>query len=267
MKIKDSAISSSLCGASAQAKRAARPAFTLIELLVVIAIIAILASLLLPALSRGKAMAQSTKCLNNLRQLTLCWLMYPSDNNDWLPPQNPGVNNTGNLIALTGSWILGNTQDDLTSSNIEHGVLFRYNDSTAIYHCPADKSTVTGHKNLPRNRSYSLNWYLGTDPKVFYTPRIKLRSSDIVTPGPSEVYAFLDEDERTIDDGTFFNPNEYDRSWDNLPASRHLAGCNFSFADGHVEHWRWRWPKKQIGPPVNANDKRDLERIWLASPL
>lgn len=62
-----------------------QPAFTLIELLVVISIIAILVAMLLPALSRAKALALRTTCASTMRQAAVGINVYLTDNNQWVP--------------------------------------------------------------------------------------------------------------------------------------------------------------------------------------
>ena len=98
--------------AVSQSKGSAQ-AFTLIELLVVIAIIAILAALILPALAKAKVEAQKTRCMNNLKQIQLAWLMYSGDNNELIAPVSNYTPSfaTDPLIqpgAAERDWAIGN---------------------------------------------------------------------------------------------------------------------------------------------------------------
>jgi prepilin-type N-terminal cleavage/methylation domain-containing protein len=65
-----------------------RPAgFTIVELLLVVTIIGILASLVMGAVSHGKAAAQRIACINKLRQWGQGTQLYAEDNNDKLPQE------------------------------------------------------------------------------------------------------------------------------------------------------------------------------------
>lgn len=54
--------------------------FTLVELLTVIAIVGILAALIIPVVGKVRGSAQKTECSSRLRQVSLAWLMFFSDN-------------------------------------------------------------------------------------------------------------------------------------------------------------------------------------------
>ena len=103
-------------------------AFTLIELLVVIAIIAILAALLLPALGEAKERGRTAACLNNLKQLQVCFLNYTHELDDDLPPNNY-VYFVGGGITSDVSWCPGDVREDTTIANLTNGVLWKYNES------------------------------------------------------------------------------------------------------------------------------------------
>jgi prepilin-type processing-associated H-X9-DG protein len=78
----------------------------------------------------------------------------------------------------------------------------------------------------------------------------------------------IDENADTIEDANYGAPPlgspYYDgNTWWDMPSDRHNQGANISFADGHVEHWKWVYPKIAYddGQPVAPQEMPDYLRI------
>jgi len=136
--------------------------------------------------------------------------MYSDDNNRL--PETYYFNSGG--TPNTNVWVRGSMDDNpafgqvdpvaLDSTNLNaivQGKLYSYNKSTRIYRCPADRSMTQG---TPRVRSYSINGWMGGRPLAGEDQyRVFLKDEDIVDPSPSKAWVFIDEHEKSINDGWF----------------------------------------------------------------
>ena len=208
--------------------------FSLIELLVVIAVIAILASLLFPVLSAARAKSQQTACMNNLRQIVACWLVYADDNGSKYADNLPLVD----LPAISNNWALGNMQVAVQSTNIallERGELFPYTTQPSLYHCPADPSLTAGRLHV---RSYAMNSWIGNNYmlkglSLGLTPfvleknyRTFVTENDTVFIGTSALWVIADEDQASINDPWWLVTMDDSQPFQDFPANRHTRGYN-----------------------------------------
>lgn len=256
----------------ADSRKSARTAFTLIELLVVIAIIAILAAILMPVLAAAKRRALEGQCISNLKELQIGWVLYATDNNDYMLPNSPfgtaaneswcpNGGDPGGLMGWANS--VGNTNTAVYTNTILAPYM---SGQLGVYRCPAD---IWPSKNGLRVRDYSMQGQVGNlyckgsaasgkgtlseNPDgIAYVKVTELRSA----PGPSDIIVFLEEHPDSllngVNDGYLeVNSNAGNPSFPDVPGSNHQWGCGMSFADGHAEMHKWITPTLQI--PVIQN--------------
>ena len=232
-----------------------RRAFTLIELLVVIAVIAILLAILIPVGARAREQAQRAVCRSNLRQITLAWVQYADDNNGKLVG---GAAENLNPTSPEPAWVSNDFQFPESRSelvaNPDKGALWPYLRNIDVYHCPRGRHAhfLTYAAVCAANGTDLYGWYTASSSylELLRSPKIPvnrvgktvlrlIRMSDIVSPGASERAVFIDAGQSQPG---FVIPY-FDPVWGgihrNAPPTYHGGGMPLSFADGHVEYWKW----------------------------
>jgi prepilin-type N-terminal cleavage/methylation domain-containing protein len=239
-----------------------RRGFTLIELLVVIAIIALLIGILLPALGKARANAQSTVCISNIRQFSIAATAYCGDFKDTLWPAD--------------AWARVHPPGD--NVNWVPGVFYQYVENAHdVGGCPLNRRMgKTG--NGPDQGKKNL-W--GGDTRVDFdytmlgavegakcglqTRIAYLKDPSVYSVGINPPKTLPDDSNLTLFPGTpifaeestwWYNEQYTDGNWSNEDqvTRRHFDGGSVAYLEGHAGNFR-----PSFGQFENTREAQDTE--------
>lgn len=247
-------------------------AFTLIELLVVIAIIAILAAILFPVFAQAKLAAKKTSSLSNVKELALAELMYQNDYDDYFViawntgvatatnPSNgtvnsvnltwvsaiepyiknfgifvdPGVGDTGGLIAGSQSWV------GSQASDVEYGYNYLFLSPWASCTHSTGRSESAG-QHVASTVMFTSSQSFYAHPNNGYAMANAPGAWPIIAPAPIDciVYSGDPGDEAALNtnsgDWSALNPAPVGAFTANVRAIKPYGGGTVSFVDGHAK--------------------------------
>ena len=225
------------------------------EVAAIISILVLLIFIATPATQKLTRSSKATRCLNNLRQLSLAWQAFAEDNSGRLIENYHGGGTLGSAQDHRNApwaigWLNWTTSPDNTNmlylrdpryARLSLYLLQEHN----VHKCPSDNnlSSVQLRRGFKeRVRSVSMNVTIGrgnahTGP---WDPiyEMAVTAADLINPAPGETTVFLEEHPDSINDPGLFPPKV--ASYVDLPASHHQGAANIAFADGHVAPHTWR---------------------------
>jgi len=244
----------------------ARRGLTLVELLVVVGAISLLAALSFPALLRVRNQAQGAICTQNLKTLSLGWLLYKDENDERLVGGQAGKYPYAWVQAPTGAGTIIERQKE----GIRQGALYHYvGSSVDVYRCPADQRMQ--HPAQLAFCSYSIAG--GANGEGWQNAYVQAEKYSEITK-PAAKYVFVEEaDPRGWNRGSWII-NPPDKTWvDPLAIWHSNARGTLGYADGHAEIHRWvdgstieMSRNQEFVRPVPPNEGEDLRFMLSGFP-
>lgn len=258
--------------------------FTLIELLVVIAIIAILAAMIMPVLAKAQEKARHVSCTSNLRQWALALTMYLDDSKIFpaakIPNGTPGAPSGYNeddpswsaLLAFHAAGQGNNVWYNALPYYIGGQPLWQialagnstnFVNAKKIFDCATADELPSDFASTPDRIvfNYGMN-YKGNYGLANIGYGTNFTASMISRPS---AFVFLSDVRAHASEQPFYGSNPANEvgcshCWVAQISSRHNAGANVAFGDGHVAYYKYSYICSKGA--TSAGDPGDPDINW-----